>query len=47
MKKKSQEEEIAILDDMLDALVELLEEKGLITTEEWEAKIKKKLKSKV
>jgi hypothetical protein len=44
MKKKSQEEEMAILDDMIDALVELLEEKGLITTEEWEAKIKKKLK---
>jgi len=29
---------------MLDALVELLEEKGVITTEEWEAKIKNKLK---
>jgi len=45
MKKKNQDDEIAILDDMLDALVELLEEKGLITTEEWEAKIKKKLRS--
>lgn len=44
MKKKSLEEEIAILDDMLDALVELLEEKGIITTEEWEAKIREKIK---
>lgn len=43
MKKKSPEEEIAILDDMIDALVELLEKKGIITTEEWEAQIKKKL----
>jgi len=44
MKKKNIEEEIAILDDMLDALVELLEEKGVLTTEEWEAKIKNKIK---
>ena len=41
--RKSTDEEIAILDDMLDALVELLEKKGIITTEEWEAHIKKKL----
>lgn len=41
--KKSLEEEVAILDDMIDALVELLEEKGVITTKEWEAKIKRKL----
>lgn len=44
MKKKSPEEEIAILDDMLDALVELLEEKGILTTEEWEAKIREKIR---
>jgi len=44
MKKKSPEEEIAILDDMIDALVELLEEKGIITTKEWGAKIKNKVK---
>ena len=43
--KKSLEEEIAILDDMIDALVELLEEKGILTTEEWEAKIKKRIKT--
>jgi hypothetical protein len=35
--------EIDILDHMLDALVETLEEKGIITTEEWEQKIKAKI----
>lgn len=44
MKKKSLEEEIAILDDMIDSLVELLEEKGILTTKEWEAKIQERLK---
>jgi hypothetical protein len=39
------EERLEILDDMIDALVELLEEKGLITTEEWEAKIRDKIQS--
>ncbi len=43
MKKKTIEEEIAIIDDMFDSLIELLEEKGYITTQEWEAKIKKKI----
>jgi DNA-binding HxlR family transcriptional regulator len=36
-------QEIDILDHMLDALVETLEEKGLMTTEEWEKKIKAKI----
>jgi hypothetical protein len=36
-------QEIDILDHMLDALVEILEEKGVITTEEWEQKIKAKI----
>jgi DNA-binding HxlR family transcriptional regulator len=36
-------QEIDILDHMLDALVETLEEKGIITTEEWEKKIKVKI----
>ena len=36
-------QEIDILDHMLDALVETLEEKGIITTEEWEQKIKAKI----
>lgn len=30
-------------DDMLSALVELLEEKGVLTQEEWEEKIKAKI----
>ena len=37
-------EELEILDDMLSALVDLLIEKGIITDEEWEKKVKKKLK---
>ena len=37
-------EELVVLDDMLSALVDLLIEKGIITDEEWEKKVKKKLK---
>lgn len=47
MKKKNLEEEMAILDEMLDSLIELLEEKGLITTKEWEAKIRARLHQKI
>lgn len=36
-------EELDVFDDMLTALVELLEEKGVLTQEEWEEKIKKKI----
>ncbi len=36
-------QEIDVLDHMLDALVETLEEKGVMTTEEWEKKIKAKI----
>jgi len=36
-------EEVDVFDDMLTALVELLEEKGVLTQEEWEEKIKKKI----
>ena len=43
--KKSKDEEIDILDTMLTSLVDLLEEKGVITQEEWEQRIKKKLKT--
>jgi DNA-binding HxlR family transcriptional regulator len=49
MSKKKKDEvaelkqEIDILDHMLDALVETLEEKGIMTTEEWEQKIKAKI----
>jgi predicted transcriptional regulator of viral defense system len=35
-------EEIDVLDDMLSALVEVLEEKGILTQEEWEARIRVK-----
>lgn len=40
-------QEIDILDHMLDALVETLEEKGIMTTEEWEKKIKTKIEHTV
>jgi len=48
MSKKKDEigelkQEIDILDHMLEALVETLEEKGIITTAEWEQKIKSKI----
>jgi transposase-like protein len=38
-------EEIDVLDDMLSALVEVLEEKGILTQEEWEKRIKTKMES--
>jgi len=41
---KAQSEDVEILDTMITSLAELLEEKGLITQEEWEQKIKKNLK---
>jgi len=49
MEKKSKDllheiaEEVDVFDDMLSSLVELLEEKGILTQEEWEEKIKKKI----
>jgi DNA-binding HxlR family transcriptional regulator len=36
-------QEIDILDHMLTSLVEVLEEKGIMTQEEWEQKIKAKI----
>jgi DNA-binding HxlR family transcriptional regulator len=36
-------QEIDVFDHMLSALVEVLEEKGIITQEEWERKIKAKI----
>jgi len=41
---KELKEEIELLDDMLSALVELLEEKGVLKYEEWESRIKEKIK---
>lgn len=43
---KELEEEIDLLDDMLTSLVEVLEEKGIMTQEEWENKIKQRVKGK-
>jgi hypothetical protein len=40
------EEEIDLLDDMLTSLVALLEDKGIITQEEWETKIKQRINAK-
>ncbi len=36
-------QEIDVLDHMLSALVETLEERGVLTQEEWEQKIKAKI----
>ncbi|MDH5482868.1 MAG: hypothetical protein OEY22_08320 [Candidatus Bathyarchaeota archaeon] len=38
-------EEVDVFDDMLSALVELLEEKGVLTQKEWEGKIKAKVEA--
>ena len=38
-------QEIDILDHMLDALVDVLEEKGVMTSEEWEKKIKTRIET--
>ena len=35
--------EISILDQMLSALVDVLERKGVLTSEEWEKEIKTKI----
>jgi len=36
-------EEMDLLDAMLSSLVELLEEKGILTQDEWEKRIKKRI----
>lgn len=50
MSKKSKKDllreiasEVDVLDDMLSALVELLEEKGVLTQKEWEKRIESKI----
>lgn len=40
-------EEIDVFDHMLSALVEVLEEKGIMTQEEWEERIRSKLDKKL
>jgi DNA-binding HxlR family transcriptional regulator len=42
--KKELAEEIKMLDTMLSSLVELLEEKGIVTQEEWERRIKERVR---
>jgi hypothetical protein len=37
-------EEVDLLDTMLTSLVDLLEEKGVLTSEEWEKRIKERVK---
>jgi hypothetical protein len=44
--KRELEEEIELLDTMFSSLVELLEEKGILTQEEYEKRIKEKVKIK-
>jgi hypothetical protein len=41
--KRDLSEEIDLLDTMLTSLVELLEEKGVVTQEEWEKRIKERV----
>jgi hypothetical protein len=41
--KREPSEEIDLLDTMLSSLVELLEEKGVLTQEEYEKRIKEKV----
>jgi hypothetical protein len=41
--KRELAEEVDLLDTMLSSLVELLEEKGILTQEEWEKYIKSKV----
>jgi len=45
MKKSEKElaEEVDLLDTMLSSLVELLEEKGVVTQKEWEKRIKERV----
>lgn len=40
--KRDSSEEIDLLDTMLSSLVELLEEKGIITQEEYEKRVKER-----
>ena len=42
--KKELSEEIDLMDTMLSSLVELLEEKGVLTQAEWEKRVKERVK---
>ena len=41
--KRDLAEEVDLLDTMLTSLVEILEEKGVITQQEWEKRIKERV----
>ena len=41
--KRDLAEEVDLLDIMLTSLVEILEEKGVVTQQEWEKRIKKRV----
>jgi hypothetical protein len=41
--KRDLGEEIDLLDTMLTSLIELLEEKGIVSQEEWEKRIKERV----
>jgi hypothetical protein len=41
--KQELAEEVELLDTMLSSLVELLEEKGILTQAEWEQRIKERV----
>lgn len=41
--KRDLAEEVDLLDTMLTSLVELLEQKGVLTQQEWEKRIKKRV----
>jgi hypothetical protein len=41
--KREIAEEVDLLDTMLSSLVEILEEKGILTQEEWEKRIKERV----
>jgi hypothetical protein len=41
--KRELEEEVDLLDTMLCSLVDLLEQKGIVTQEEWEDRIKRRV----
>jgi hypothetical protein len=41
--KRELAEEVDLLDAMLSSLVEILEEKGILTQEEWEKRIKERI----
>ena len=41
--KENIERKIMILDEMLGSLVDLLEEKGIINSNEWDKKVRKRL----